>query len=247
MFWDNPRIKRSFRQSLAEWLQVRFSNSHMYCCSNVTRAALNNLYAIGDEISVIPNCYDDRKFNLKYNQTAVKPLKIISVGHMREEKQHSEKILICSLLKKMNCNFTLEIIGEGDFPELKSMIIEYDLQNEIFFSESSVDISEHLRNSHIFLFTSISEGFPVSLLEAMATGLTCITYQFPGLDEIDQNFDNLEVVRQGDFNTAVEKIIYYSKNNEQRIELGKRAAEHVEKLFSAKINTAQWEKYLLDT
>jgi len=244
MFWDNPIIKRSFRQSIAEWFQVKFANSHMYCCSNATKVALKQVYG-PKEIFVLSNCYDDRKFNAELNYDLATPVKIISVGSMREEKKHTDKIIIASRLKERALKFKMVIIGQGDSQELQAMIDDGGLQEEVSLLGEKNNVHQYLRNSQIFLFTSKSEGFPVSLLEAMASGLPCVTYQFPGLEEIDENFSNLEVVAQEDIDTAAEKIIYFAEKPEECKKLGEKAAKHVAKFFSAAENTKKWEKYLL--
>lgn len=243
MFWDNPQVKRSFRQSWAEWFQVKFANPFMYCCSDITRKALVKNYGVKD-IEVIPNCFDDKKFYPVNKIESGNPFKIISVGNIREEKKHADKILIAAKLKDKGFDFKMEIIGHGDVNELKALISDHGLAEQVILPGEKDDIHVHLRSSQIFLLTSQVEGFPVSLLEAMATGLPCITYEFPGLEEIDPYFSHCEVVPQGDINAAVEKIIYFSKHQEKGKELGKKAAVHVVKFFSAKENTRQWEKYL---
>lgn len=244
MFWDNPRIKRSFRQSVAEWFQVKFSGSFMYCCSNTTRQALILAYG-PKKISVIHNCFDNRKFTPVLNEGTAGPIRIISVGNIREEKKHADKILIASLLKERGHAFTLEIIGQGDSSTLQDLIFKHGLQKEVFLRGEKNNINRLLQDSQIFLFTSQTEGFPVSLLEAMASGLPCITYRFPGLEEIDPDFSHLEVVPQGDIDTAVDKIIQYANNPVERKRLGEKGANFVAKHFSAMENTKQWEAYLL--
>jgi len=265
MFWDNPIIKRSFKQSLLELLQMSLFSPHIYTSSKVIANAIESRYGTRD-ITVIPNTFDDIKFyplikkeisskdgnNFSKelpkddnNLQSPNVIKIISVGNMREEKQHIEKFLIAKELKARGIKFKLDIVGAGAFCELRNLINKFQLNNEISFLGGCDNVPELLRESHLFLLTSQSEGSPVALLEAMASGLASIVYQFPGLEEIDKSFSYIDVVPQKNINDVVERIIFYQKNSKERIEFGQRASKYVIDNFSTKQNAKKWKEYLL--
>lgn len=106
------------------------------------------------------------------------------------------------------------------------------------------DIPELLEKADLFLFTSYSEGFPVALIEAMAKGLPCVSYEFPSLGEIDKDFSSLVPIPQGDIDKAVEKIVYLGKNRDEGEKLGRRAAKHVSANFTSEINAEIWINFL---
>lgn len=265
MFWDNPIIKRSYKQSLLEFLQMSLFSPYIYTSSKVIAHAIESRYGTRD-ITVIPNTFDDIKFHPlvqkeisskdlndsskefsqeESNLQSTNVIKIISVGNMRVEKQHIEKILIAKELKARGIEFKLDIVGAGAFCELRNLIDEFQLNSEVSLLGGCDNVPELLRESHIFLLTSQSEGSPVALLEAMASGLASIVYQFPGLEEIDENFSHIDVVPQKSINDVVERIIFYQQNSKERIELGQSASKYVIDKFSTKQNAQKWKEYLL--
>ncbi len=247
MFWDNPIVRTSSRQAIAEAFQVRFANPVMYCCSNATRAALQGIYPRRD-ISVIPNCFDTALFypgEGESDSDGKVGVRIVSVGNMRKEKNHLEKLRVARILKREKVDFSMEIIGHGDSRELHEAIADYGLEGMVEIIPGGRDIPERLRRSDIFLFTSLTEGFPVSLLEAMACALPCVCYQFPGIEEIDSSLASLEVVREpGDTEALATRIIGLASRPEEARNLGRKAAELVSESFSAEKNAAAWEDYL---
>jgi glycosyltransferase involved in cell wall biosynthesis len=77
-----------------------------------------------------------------------------------------------------NKDIHLSIYGTGEdsyIAKLKELIKEYDVQGKIELMGRTSNVSEVLKNADAFLMTSDYEGMPNALLEAMATGLVCIS------------------------------------------------------------------------
>ena len=71
----------------------------------------------------------------------------------------------------------LWIVGDG--PErtfLEEKSYNLGIEKSVRFWGSQKDIGNYYRQSKIFAFTSVSEGFPNALLEAMSYGLGCISF-----------------------------------------------------------------------
>jgi len=103
--------------------------------------------------------------------------------------------------------------------------------NRIHLLGERKDIPEILSLIDIFVLTSISESFSISLIEALATGCCCVstniifyTHLFPEALTVFPPYDYQSLVK------CVEKYIYMSK--EQRNKIGKEASLKVEKYFS---------------
>lgn len=95
------------------------------------------------------------------------------IGNMVEQKNQSYAIKI---IKAMHVdNVELYIIGDGP---LKDSLItdckEYDIVHKVKFLGLRNDVNEILQALDIFLMTSKWEGLPVALLEAQASGVSCI-------------------------------------------------------------------------
>lgn len=96
---------------------------------------------------------------------------VITVGAHVKSKNHA---MCISVLEKTN-GAELVFCGEGRQEEtLKKLARERGIENRVHFLGYRKDIPALLIASDIFLFPSLREGLPVSLMEAMAAGLPCV-------------------------------------------------------------------------
>ena len=126
-------------------------------------------------ISYVPNGVD---LSLFKNNNTEKLNQIITVGRLVWQKGLPTLIEAFAKFVKLNPNFKLVIIGEGE--ERNNIINIIDKLNiadnvvlEGLLSQEEIVIK--LNQSKFFIMSSISEGFPKSLIEAMACGLPCIS------------------------------------------------------------------------
>ncbi len=128
--------------------------------------------------------------------------------------------------------FRALIVGDGpERKRLEALVKESHLENKVIFSGWRDDIPAILAASDIFVLSSYSEGLPIALLEAMASGKPCIVTDI-GLP-VENRKDAL-VVRAGDaeeLKKAVEELL---ENKKLRERLGKEAKKKVIAKFSWK-------------
>lgn len=105
------------------------------------------------------------------------------IGRISKEK--NLKILIKAFLDlemPIRKNLKLLIVGEGEqLNELKSSV---HLSDEVLFLGHRTDIGQILSLSDVFVLPSLTEGFPLSLLEAMSFGKAIIASNIPAIKEI---------------------------------------------------------------
>lgn len=100
---------------------------------------------------------------------------IITVGRLVPEKGH--KYLLESFSKIENKTWKLIILGDGPLlDELKSYAELCGVKDRVSFLGAVGNVDEWLVRSSVFAFTSLSEGFPNALAEAMAAGLPCVSF-----------------------------------------------------------------------
>lgn len=112
-------------------------------------------------------------------------LLIGSVGHLNKTKNFEVFLYIAKLLVVLNCNVQFLVFGEGPSRDaLEALIDKLKLRNIVFLLGFRSDIPKMLNNLDIFCTTSTSEGFGLSVAEAMACGLPCVAFDVGALHEL---------------------------------------------------------------
>lgn len=123
-------------------------------------------------IKVIPNPL--KKINNHVSKLPGKRI-IINIGRLVFEKNQSELINIFSEIN--DSDWLLHIVGDGPLKsELQAQITKLNLEEKVFLIGQVEDVDYEMAKAQIFAFTSIYEGFPNSLIEAMGFPLACISY-----------------------------------------------------------------------
>jgi glycosyltransferase involved in cell wall biosynthesis len=103
---------------------------------------------------------------------------IIMIGEHIERKNYTLAFEACRLL---SLDYNLVICGKGDLFEANKMKASaMGLANKVSFLGYRDNIPELLFAADIFLATSIQEGLPVSIMEAMAVGLPFVSTNIRG-------------------------------------------------------------------
>ena len=144
---------------------------------------------------------------------------------------------------KIHPNASLTIAGEGPLRgTLEELAARLRLEGRITFA-GFVDQSALLdlyRESHLFLHPSEQapngdrEGIPNSLLEAMATGLPCITTRHGGIPEAVTHMESGILVGESDPEGIEDWLDRLVRSDELRDSLGRRAAQTIAQKFDLK-------------
>ena len=109
-----------------------------------------------------------------------------------------------------DCKAELHIVGGTDYQDyydsLKKLAKELKVSDYVTFHGFQTDVSKFYQNASINLLTSVSEGFGMTLIEAMANGVPSVVYDLPNID-IVQKRKGIKVVPQGDVRGAAREII----------------------------------------
>lgn len=192
--------------------------------TNVSDAAvkkyIDNGYIKKNKISRVYNVIDIFKydFNLtsrvKYrkNFELENIVVLISVGSLKDAKDYPTLFRAISLLKiKGITRFKQFIIGSGHLEcELKDMVHELDLEQEVVFLGNRVDIQELLSMADILVLSSKYEGLPTVLIEAIMAENLIVSTNCEGASEILNNEK---------FISPVSDYIKLQENIEKAVEL----------------------------
>jgi glycosyltransferase involved in cell wall biosynthesis len=106
----------------------------------------------------------------------------ISIGRITEVKRFDNLIIIWAKLKRKFPDWKLYIYGDGDnvySNYLNQLIKDNNLIENVFINKSTNKINEKLIDASIYVCTSRTESFGMTIIEAMNCGLPVVSYNCP--------------------------------------------------------------------
>ncbi len=176
---EEKRLHKIIKWILPRIIINRFA-THKFACSREAGVAL-----YGDESStIIPNGitlkdfrYSKSKRNMARNLLGIEEDNIVvgHIGRFAYPKNHSFLISVFINLLSINPKSKLILIGDGpDKTKIETLIEEKGIGNSVLFLGNRHDISFLLNSMDVFVFPSIYEGMPVSLIEAQANNINIL-------------------------------------------------------------------------
>ncbi len=154
------------------------------CCDKKLACSYNAgnwMYGKGDHL-FFENPIDVRKFrfsmqdriHLRQKYGLKKEKAYIHVGRFSRQKNHRFLIDIFHDLHKLQPDAKLFLIGCGEDEDMiKHKVKSLHLEEAIVFIGKTSNVHTYLSMADIFLFPSLYEGFPLTLIEAQSSGLPC--------------------------------------------------------------------------
>jgi glycosyltransferase involved in cell wall biosynthesis len=151
--------------------------------------------------------------------------RVIAVGRHSYEKGFDRMLSIWQKVIKKNPEWVLEIYGESDSKiDLKLLSNILGISKNVKFFDPVNNIQEKYLEASFFVLSSRFEGFGMVLIEAMASGLSCISYDCPrGPRNIITNDKDGFLIADGNEDNFVFAVNSLIQNEQLRIELGKNA------------------------
>lgn len=168
---------------------------------------------------------------------------IASVGQLSKRKNHG--VVIKALKEINNPKIIYLIVGEGEERNnLTQLVREYKLNKQVLLLGYRSDVNKILRITDIFMFPSLQEGLPVSLMEAMATGLPCIVSDVRGnRDLIDQEKGGF-VVNKNEDSFYAQAISRLMKDVALRKTMGDYNETKIREFSKERINKKMFQIYM---
>ncbi len=169
-------------------------------------------------------------------------LVLISVGRLAKGKNY--KTIIKALAKIKNPDIIYLICGQGDLEKsLKDFAWKMGVDTQIKFLNFRKDIFNLYHASDIFVFPSMREGLPVSLMEAMAAGLPVICSNIRGNADIIVEGENGYMVKSKDDTCFAKLIQHLAKDKPLRERMGENNIAAVKKYDIKKVLAEVTEIY----
>jgi glycosyltransferase involved in cell wall biosynthesis len=155
---------------------------------------------------------------------------LVSVGRLKAPKDFAT--LLSALAALPDAAFEAVIAGEGpNRPMLEAEIERLDIGDRVRLLGERRDVPELLGAADVFVLSSRSEGFPVSVLEAMVAGLPVVASRVGGVAELVEEGETGLLVAPGNSEELTAALGRVLADRELRCRLGAAGRERVEQHF----------------
>lgn len=159
----------------------RFCNFRFACSESAGRYLFGKRAAERGDVIVVKNGIDCERFAFDGETRAVmrKRLSLSSdetvfchVGRFDKYKNQGFVVEILSELKKDGVAARALFLGDGeDFEKVKALSKKLKVEESVLFAGVVSNVSDYLQAADVFVFPSVFEGLPLTLVEAQANGL----------------------------------------------------------------------------
>jgi len=181
-----------------------------------------------------------RQFNLNLSQPVIG-----TIGHLTSAKALDILINSMKIVTESIPEAALLIVGEGPQKQsLMDLAAANGLEKQIFFLGERKDVQKILNSINIFVLSSIREGLPVSLLEAMACGKPVVVTNVGGIPEVVEDGETGFIVNPSDSAALAGRIIKLLREPGAASEMGARARQRILNHFSVERMSRSFEMLL---
>ncbi len=192
-----------------------------------------------DNILVIPNGTIIPEYMA---DTGNDPRIIGTLGRLVEPKDYKTLIEATRLVREKGFDVELQIAGQG--PEMSNLLdfIERTGMGKHAHLMGFQNSSAFLKRIDLFSMSSVREGLPLALLEAMACGLPVAATRVGGIPEVVEDGVSGLLSEPRDPEGLAENIVKILRDSELRVSLGRSARKTVEKSYSIESVAKSYEQ-----
>lgn len=186
---------------------------------------------------VIPNSlpfYSERQSDLISKQAIV-------VGRYNNAKGYEYLVNAWKIIHDYFPDWIVNIYGSGEEQEhVRNMIYDNNMQDTMIMNEPTDNIMEKYLESSICIVSSRYEGFSMVLLEAMACGLPCVSFDCPyGPRNIIHNGEDGFLVEYLNVEKLAQQVCALMESHDLRKAIGLRAHSNIQR-FSKENVMKEW-------
>jgi len=196
-----------------------------------------------DKLSICPLGIDVNSFIPKKSVRVVREefgisisdTMIIYVGRLAKVKGVVYLLKAARHLCNRSKNIKFLIVGDGP---LRSSLEKFS-NNQTIFAGWRNDVADLLNASDALVLPSLSEGLPMSMLEAYAIGKPVIATNVGAIEDVVINGETGLLVQPGDWKKLADALWYLIENQNMRRKMGMKGKDHVMKYY-------RWERHVID-
>lgn len=182
---------------------------------------------------------DPAAFPYRAPQSHGGPVRLLAVGRLTPAKGQLLLVQACAQLHAQGVPFELTLVGDGpDRPRLEAAARAAGLDGQLHFTGSlnQHQVREQLARADAFVLPSLAEGIPVVLMEAMASGVPCISCPVNGIPELIEHDHTSLLATPGDVDALALQLRRMIEQPELRARLAEAGRAKIERDFDLNHN-----------
>ncbi|MBI9041549.1 glycosyltransferase family 4 protein [Lutibacter sp.] len=193
---------------------------------------LSNLQVISNPLSFFPT-----------RSSSLENKKVIAVGKQGYQKGYDLLLPAWKIVAQKHPDWKLEVYGTFNPKEnLEPLAIELEIEKSVSFKLPVKEIEQKYLEAAIYVMSSRYEGFGMVLIEAMACGVPCVSFNCNyGPSDIIKNGVDGYLAAQQNSEALASKLLLLIENEALRKELGQKAKQNVQRYLPEKI-LKQWDE-----
>lgn len=243
-------IKRgpTFKEKLLILYLLKRSKNILVPSIGIRDDLINNFRLDNKKISVIYNGFDldqirrQSKEKISLNKDCIW---IVTASRLGPPKDFDTLLKAFRIIKD-KIKVKLLIIGEGPYEQrIKDIISDLKLYDDVYMLGFQSNPFKYIARSDIFVLSSLSEGLPSSIIEAMALGIPVVATNCPsGPSEIIKDKVNGFLVPVGDPESLASAVLFLIQKDDLRHSISTEAFKKAQS-FSIETMCALYKEYFL--
>jgi glycosyltransferase involved in cell wall biosynthesis len=244
-YWPGTKLSHYLYLNKLSAIIANSEIAKKYICDNYNKKYISKIYVVHNSIEKIKpfNKNSSKKYISKKYNIPINNKWIVGIGRLDKNKNWKIMINAIKSLKSRFPKIKAIIIGDGEEKtNLINMINQMKLADTVYLVGEVAHIQKYLTAFDILCVTSINEGIPNVILEAMDANIPVISSSVGSISEVIKNEENGILFKCEDYKELKRKILLILKNKNLRNKIifnGKKTIENmymINKLVEKYIN-----------
>lgn len=212
------RFLKAMQFQVMTYLAARFDRFVVLTSSNCQEWPIQNLAVIPNPLPFYPESVSSKREKV-----------VLAVGKQSYQKGYDLLLQAWAQIASRFPDWRLEVYGKLDpSQELEALAHELQVASSVFFYPPQKDIAAQYQKASVYVMSSRYEGFGMVLIEAMAHGLPCVTFDCPfGPADIVKNEQTGFVVPNGKIDALAAQVALLMELDLLRQNMGAQARKEV--------------------
>jgi glycosyltransferase involved in cell wall biosynthesis len=227
-----------FYDAPGQWLPEKIAAADFIVCIGAyARSQLMHLSPASQwhKFEICPLGVDPERYVPARRPATVRPFTILCVGRLTPAKGQRILIEACRQLHQSGRQLRLVLVGSGpDEDQLKSAVAANGLEHLVRFTGAlnQTEVRAWYAEADAFALASFAEGIPVVLMEAMASGIPCVSTRITGIPELIRDGEDGLLVTPSDSDELAAALARLMDDAPLRHYLGRSGRARVQQKYS---------------